>query len=314
MYKIAIGEFEGNSWEDIMQKCFKDRYESEQYQRMPATTNGDNGIEGLTLKTGKVFQCYCPNSQYETKELTENQQKKINEDLKKLITYKPQLIKVLGEQKIREWHLVTPEFKDKKLIAYCRKKEKEYRDKELEHLDENFTVLIKEYTDFTTELTRHMILSEFKIDISVEQPKIVNWNQCDSEHIQNLRRKINVLLEKQEIPAEIKDKKVEKIVENFVFYFQRGLKVLDKLEKHFPEQYTKFARIKQSQGEKIEDECMLSLLPKEQLFQKVQDELLEALSNGLGENFEEAGIEQLSRRIIAEWLMFCPLDFGGSYE
>lgn len=311
MYKIEIGEFDGNSWETIMQKCFKDKYENEQYQRMPAEVQGDNGIEGLTIKTGKVFQCYCPDNQCETKELTKKQQDKINKDLKKLITYKKELMKVLGKQKIREWYLVTPEFKDKKLVAYCRKKENEYRALNLEHLDSNFTVLIKEYTDFNIELTRHLLLMQFKIDISVDEAKKVNWEECDSQHIKNLRRKIEALINNSLISQEEKDIRVEKIVEQFVFYFQRGLKVIDKLERNFPEHYSKLSRIKQNQSEKSEEQCLFSMLPKNELFKKIQDELLDALKEGLGNHFEQAGIEQLSKRIIAEWLMLCPLDFGG---
>lgn len=311
MYKIEIGEFDGNSWEEIIQRCLKDKYEHEQYQRMPANVHGDSGIEGLTVKTGKVFQCYCPDNQCETKELTSKQQIKINNDLKKLINYEKELRKVLGNQKITEWHLITPEFRDKTLVGHCRKKEEEYRTLGLEHLDPNFTVLIKEYTDYITELTRHMLLMEFKIDISVNESRKVNWDECDSEHIKNLNRKIKSLIDAQPISEEEKNKRVNKIVENFVFYFQRGLKVVSKLESKFPEQYSKFNKIKQSQGERIEDECILSLLPKDKLFEKIQNELLESLKGGLGKNFEDAGIEQLSRRIIAEWLMHCPLDFGG---
>lgn len=311
MYKIELGEFDGNSWEDIMQKCFKDRYENEQYQRMPANVKGDNGIEGLTIKTGRVFQCYCPSSQCDTKELTKNQRNKINTDLKKLITYKEELKKVLGNQKIKEWHLVTPEFKDKSLIALCRERENEYRAKKLDHLDPDFTILIKEYTDFITELSRHMLLRELKIDISIDEPKGVEWDKCDSEHIRNLRRKIKALVDVQEISEDAKIERTEKIVSSFVFYYQRGLKVVNKLEKHFPEQYSRFMRIKQSQGENIETECMLSMLSKDKLFKEVEENLLNALQEGLGKNFQEAGIEQLSKRIIAEWLMLCPLDFGG---
>lgn len=311
MYKIDIGEFDGNSWEEIIQRCLKDKYENELYQRMPANVRGDSGIEGLTVKSGKVFQCYCPESQYETRELTKKQTNKITTDLKKLVTYEGKLKKVLGAQKIMEWHLITPEFKDKSLVAHCRTKEKEYQVLGLDYLDSNFKVLIKEHTDFSIELRRHMLLMEYKIDISVEEPKITNWAECDSDHIKNLTRKIRSLVDIQTISDEEKNKKTNKIVDNFVFYFQRGMKVIDKLEKNFPEQYNRLNRIKLGLGERIEDECLLSHLPKDKLYEKIQYELLESLTKGLGKNFEDTGIEQLSRRIIAEWLMLCPLDFGG---
>lgn len=310
MYKVDIGEFDGDTWEAIIQKCLKDKYEDEYYQRMPANTNGDSGIEGLTLKTGKVFQCYCPDAQYETSELTKKLQIKINGDLNKLVKYKDDLIKVLGSQKIKQWYLITPEYKDKSLVAYCRKKEEEYRRKNLEHLDPEFTVLIKEYTDFHTELIRHMKLMEFKIDISVDEPKDSDWKKCNSEHIENLIRKVTVLINEQQKTKEQKEESIKKIVDSFVSFYNRGLKVLQKLEDSYVQHYQKFNRIKLSQGEKIEQECLMNILPKNELYRKIEKELEDALFEGLGEDFEKAGLQQLSRRIIAEWLMVCPLNFG----
>ena len=61
---------------------------------MVAYSNGDLGIEGFT-RTGKVFQCYCPEAPYEADELYEKQRDKINKDLNKLIKYKDELRKYL---------------------------------------------------------------------------------------------------------------------------------------------------------------------------------------------------------------------------
>jgi hypothetical protein len=47
MYKTAYGTFDGNSWEDFCQQCFKLKYENDGYQEMPAW-QGDLGIEGFT--------------------------------------------------------------------------------------------------------------------------------------------------------------------------------------------------------------------------------------------------------------------------
>lgn len=57
MYQTKIASFDGNSWKEFCQQCFRLKYESEGYQFMPAI-NGDYGIEGFT-RTGIVFQCYC---------------------------------------------------------------------------------------------------------------------------------------------------------------------------------------------------------------------------------------------------------------
>ena len=63
MYQRKYGDFEGDSWEDFCQQCLKIRYRDEKYQEIPAHFGGDMGIEGFT-RTGKVFQCYCPDEYF----------------------------------------------------------------------------------------------------------------------------------------------------------------------------------------------------------------------------------------------------------
>lgn len=311
MYKIDIGEFDGNSWEELMQRCWKDKYESEIYQRMPATVNGDSGIEGFTLLTGKVFQSYCPEKQYESSELYNKQRDKITTDLAKLIKYKSDLKNVLGNQLIKEWHFVTPEVTNKALNAHCRSKEEEYRALNVEHLHPEFRIVIKEYTDYILEITRHMGLMKMKLDISVDEQIDVDWDLCDSKHVENIRRKMNSLYSSENLTEEQKTIRVNKIVESFIFFYQRGLKILNSLEDKYPEQYGKFKRIKSSQSEDVELTCLMTTISKQELFAGIQSELRAKLKADLGEYFEEAGLEQLAKQIIAEWLMLCPLNFGG---
>lgn len=59
------------------------KYEVEGYQEMSAHTDGDLGIEGFT-RTGVVFQCYCPDEEYDSTKLYEHQRDKITKDLGKL--------------------------------------------------------------------------------------------------------------------------------------------------------------------------------------------------------------------------------------
>lgn len=63
MIKGKYSTYDGNSWEDFCQICLKLKFESEGYQELPAW-QGDMGIEGFT-RTGKVFQCYCPDDDYD---------------------------------------------------------------------------------------------------------------------------------------------------------------------------------------------------------------------------------------------------------
>jgi len=90
MFKTAYGVFNGNSWEDFCQQCFKIKYEKDGYQEMPATFKGDLGIEGYT-RNGILFQCYCPDMEYDPAKLYEAQRDKVTKDLGKILINEKEL-------------------------------------------------------------------------------------------------------------------------------------------------------------------------------------------------------------------------------
>ncbi|GMA60380.1 hypothetical protein NZD89_12305 [Alicyclobacillus fastidiosus] len=83
MIRTKHGTYDGDSWEEHCQLLLKKKYDSEGYQEMVAHTKGDHGIEGFT-RTGLVFQCYCPDEEYEPGKLYEEQKDKVTRDLNKL--------------------------------------------------------------------------------------------------------------------------------------------------------------------------------------------------------------------------------------
>ncbi len=68
MIDTEYGKFDGDKWEKICQICFKRKYEEDCYIEIIASP-GDFGIEGFT-RTGKAFQCYCPDFNYPEKNYT----------------------------------------------------------------------------------------------------------------------------------------------------------------------------------------------------------------------------------------------------
>ena len=75
-YNINTGE----EWQALCDKALHLKFNDEGYQKVADTSNGDCGIEGFT-RTGKVFQCYFPEGNYNTATLTKKTQDKINRDI-----------------------------------------------------------------------------------------------------------------------------------------------------------------------------------------------------------------------------------------
>lgn len=78
------GYMNGDAWEELCVSCYRLKYQTQNYTAIPAVHGGDAGIEGFTCN-GIVHQCYCPEREYDDKELYEHQRDKLTADIEKLM-------------------------------------------------------------------------------------------------------------------------------------------------------------------------------------------------------------------------------------
>lgn len=312
MVNLGFGEFDGNLWEDLCQKCFKYKYVDNGYQRIPADDGGDMGIEGFT-RDGLVFQCYCPNKDYPPKDLYEFQRDKITEDLKKLIKNKNKLIKsYLHTTKIRVWYFVTPYYNSKELVEHCISKALEYRQKNLEHLAPDFDIRILESSDFSIEIN-HLLRVEKNLKLNFQvnyQKNNKNWNQCTSTHVKNLIRKITAIVPNSD--TEPGKNRVDRIVQIYMDYYLKGFKLLNLLQSQYLDLYEKLIRLRSTYESGVEVKCNLSMLGTESntlLFTNITDEFGSVLKSEFNDLFQTEMIEGLKNQILSSWLLECPMDF-----
>ena len=183
MYKTPYGNFNGDSWEDFCQLCFKLKYENDGYQEMPAW-QGDLGIEGFT-RSGIFFQCYCPDTEYNPDKLYEMQRDKITTDLGKLVTYDKELKAYLKTIQVTKWIFVTPEYKKKDLVKHCQDKAEEYRKITSSILAPDFDVLVHDIDFYSEQIPIFLNFREKKLDIDPKEKKsdseIADWKQFSIE-------------------------------------------------------------------------------------------------------------------------------------
>ncbi len=178
MYKTPYGNFNGDSWEDFCQLCFKLKYESDGYQEMPAW-QGDLGIEGFT-RSGIFFQCYCPDAEYNPDKLYEVQRDKITTDLGKLITYEKELKAYLKTIKVTKWIFVTPEYKKKDLVKHCQDKAEEYRRITSTILAPDFDVLVHDIEFYSEQIPIFLNFRERKLDIDPPPMLVLFTNMIEN--------------------------------------------------------------------------------------------------------------------------------------
>ncbi|CEQ14267.1 hypothetical protein [Paraclostridium sordellii] len=301
---------DGDEWEKWMDKCYRLRYQHEGYQNVPASYRGDAGIEGYT-KTGIVYQCYCPEKEYSEEELYKHQRKKVTNDINKLIENEDKLISLGINNKIKEWHFVTPEYRDKRLLQHCKNKREEVIEKKkklgLKHIDDDFEIIIKQAEDFLKEITQLVFLNSDKFDITIKDFEIPDWNNCPSDKLHNIKNKL-----KKIINPEVNLQKYEQLVKIMVEYYIKGIEIKNNIKSTIPELYEMIFSIDNSYKSDLAIECLImsdSSL-NESIFKQTLDNLQKDLELNMGNILDKKSITELKYNLVSSWIADCPMDFA----
>lgn len=304
MIQAKYGNFDGNTWEEFCQICLKIKFESEGYQELPAW-QGDMGIEGFT-RSGKAFQCYCPDGDYNPTTLYEKQRDKITKDLNKLEVYKTELKEYLKDIEIKQWIFLSPIIKNKELVKHCQNKAYEYRVKQLDILSKQFDVLVYDEDYFAQYASVALMSNNQKIEINVnENNSNVDWKNANItlvDHAVAKHRK-RILSSAQDIEG-----KINRLTENTIGDFLSEQLILKEFKSLNPNDYEMFIRIVGDCEKTVEEMCMTNDGNNNQLYERIKNEL----SKRLKEYFPHLGsltLEKLTKGVIADWILRCPINF-----
>lgn len=308
MIKTEYGNFDGDRWEDVCQIVFKRRYENDSYFEIPATP-GDFGIEGFT-RSGKAFQCYCPDEHYSSSELYEKQRDKITKDLKKLKTFQKQLASKLGDTLIKQWFFVSPMNSKNDLVDHCTKKRDEVKSWGLSIIDNNKFEVIPADIDFLKpELYQILKIDDGKIDIipseaTTEEDKL-KWKDKEILLVKNAQRKHKARFESDTKGIE---KKVDSLTEKSVSHFLEGNGILKKWQSDYPDDFEKFIKIINQVEEQVEEECMFPNQDNNKLYRKFST-MVEIKIKESFPYLDQTMVQNLCNQVMADWILRCPIDF-----
>ncbi|MCC8359768.1 hypothetical protein [Salinimicrobium sediminilitoris] len=308
MIRTEYGTFDGNKWERVCQLCFKNNFREEAYQEIKATP-GDFGIEGFT-RTGKAFQCYCPDEHYNSHLLYENHRDKITKDLKKLKTYEKQLKKILGETKINKWYFVTPTYAKNEIVQHCTLKKEEVKSWNLSIIDNNnFEVLFENIDFLHPYLNTAIENAKIKIDISpgneIETVEKFKWKDSAISLIEKAQTKNGYRLNQKSSKFE---EKLDKLVDINVSDYLDGNNILFKWKEDYPIDYETFLNITSVIESEIEERCISSSKEPSELYQEFRGILKDQLHNSFS-NLAPQMILKLTNWALADWIFRCPINF-----
>jgi hypothetical protein len=299
--KVSFGNVDGNGWESYGHKVLRIKYLEEDYVRVPAQYGGDLGIESFT-KTGKAFQCYCPDGEPSSDELYEKQRNKVTRDINKLVKNGVELTS-LGATKIKKWYLVTPRYENKELIAHCEKKANEVKKKKCSHIDDDFVVLILTEDDFVIENGKLLSAGAFQVIVKPRDTtasEVINWRASSNQLYNNIHSKISNI-------NNVKD--VDQYVDINIKDYLAGQDMLARIHRDYPDLFETLVALKNSQELKVERFSMMPTGEPSEFLQTCFHEYEAMITRALGNAISAATITHLTAEAIADWLIRCPLRF-----
>lgn len=311
MLETSYGTFDGDSWEKICQICFKQKYKDEQYIEMIASP-GDFGIEGFT-KTGKVFQCYCPDHSYTRDELYTHQRNKITKDLKKLQHFEGELKRRLGETKIKEWIFLTPEFSKNEIISHCTTKAEEIRSLNLSILDPDFVVLPQDVEHLIPFISNALSATNRKLLLKVEESaslyKVTNYKMSDNALVDNALTKHSARLSQSN--STINPEKVDKLTNRTIKHFLDGKEILNRWKNMIQEDYERFIKVVSLYEEEVEEICLFSTDDFNGRLEEIKFTLKEKIAKSFP-TLDSITVQELTNHVVADWILRCPINFENS--
>ena len=305
MFTTNYGEFNPTSWEENCQIAFKNAYKLENYQKMP-DANGDLGLEGFTLRTGKAFQCYCPENNIKGQDLYKALRGKITSDINKLDKNCSELKKILGDTKICEWYLVTPKNADKNIYSHCRKKEKEVLAKKLEIIDDSFQIIIHEIEDYVSYFKFSEDGIRFEPSVNGEEKKELLTSK--SKYIDNAKDKYMKVYDEDFSELDQIETSALAATEISMERYLKGKKTINFLRVYHPRDYERFERLVSLLEEEVKFESLGKILNKKEFIKTQTNTVEQRLSNQL-KGFDNIMIRDLANQVVSRWILECPLNF-----
>ena len=305
---------DGDTWENWCDNIYRDRYQNQNFVKIPAAHLGDAGIEGFTL-SGIAYQCYCPEKNYSDDDLYGRLRTKVTTDIGKLIDKdNAKRLKALGVCKIKEWHFVTPEYKDKRIIEHLEQKRKEVvlaasEDPEtFSYIDPEIRLIPKVAEDFKVEFVRLIRnpLVDIKLNMAVKSVSNPDWTTCSTEKIDNIKRKVKAIMNVKEDDDDFKE-----MVTYWSEAYLKGIEIMSKLQESCGVIYEDLFELEQQYKKDVSMQSRMN--PDHSLNYKLFMEILEKFEKTLREQFacfSEPSIIELKRDLVSGWLADCSLQFN----
>jgi hypothetical protein len=296
----------GDAFEEFCWNLLRRKYRQEELVYLPATLEGDYGIEGFS-KDSVVYQCYADRDSLSLRDRTNKQKRKLYKDTAKLRTNAEELEAVLDGMLIEGYIFMVPQFDAAELVAYAVTRSEAVRNYNLSFIADGFSISIKEPKDYPAEL--RAAEADGSATALVPAPTIAIK---EVELFQTRKPDLIAKLEQKLAALNVKDEDRAELRNDFVRAFLMKEGVMGGL-KDWPETWEAVERRRRLREERLSFENQLDPAgPKERI-----GKLIDGYEGDLADKVAgllDSDAQCLATGQVGDWLMRCPLRFPGSSE
>ena len=242
---------------------------------------------------------------------------KMTADISKFIsTDYEKVLKGLGVRDVHKWQLVVPEYKDRRILEHAEKKRQEvlkYRNaqkKQCSYIADDFVIDVKVATDFKVEISRIMRNDlGVKLDLTFLRGKDVNWSDCDSVKVNNVKRKIKAVMN----DIEESDEDYISVVNTYMESYVIGLELMEKLRTSQIDVYEQIIALEQTYKRKvlIKTKMNTDSSINQKIFFGILDNFQATLEKELPylTSLTSGSVEELKDDLVSSWLADCSMQF-----
>ena len=300
----VIHQWNPDDWEGFAQSLLQGRHGILNLHKVPATHNGDLGIDFYCACDQVIYQCYAAEEPLDVATRADRQKVKVTADLKKLVDGAAEVTKLLLGKPLKKWVLLVPLHNSKDVNLHCAKKTINLRALNLPLLDPVFEVCVHDQGQFPGKALHEAISALSSLSLSVGMPtqeELDSWQAGSPDLLANAAVKL---------AKRVENGKVETAVAQGVEAFLRGNALIDALRSNAPNLHEKVAVAIQYRARLLNFAGPQGgPLPGNILHAELANLTAEITKSV--PSLSQSNAQEIALGTISEWIMRCPLDFSG---
>ncbi|NKQ56778.1 hypothetical protein HFP15_28295 [Amycolatopsis sp. K13G38] len=295
----------GDAFEEYFWGLLRRRYSPADLVYIPAEMGGDCGIEGFSTD-GIAYQAYADRDSANLRHRTDKQKQKLYRDTEKLKKNAVKLESMLDGVVLQSYFLLVPEYHASELIEYAAKRAGIIRGYNLSFISSNFSIRLKTPHDYPAEFQAALQDDTAKVlihDLEIPNDYISEFEGNKPALAQTLDGKLEQLKE------QIMSVNIAPLRNKLIRAFLVKQKIMDSLTS-WPATWEAIELQRQLRQEHLELESELDPTPSNQRILGLIKEYEKELLTNVG-GIRPGDAQRLAMGQVGEWLMRCPLSFGG---